>query len=399
MRKYVITGAGFGNKGAESMLYTVITELRRKDPDADITVLCLHGFDRVKEEDFDNITIFQENGKCRKILLSPFRFFLYRLKNMFYPIFRYKKNKYPLLYKCKNCDVILDISGYAISSQWGDMPDKRLLETIEFAYKNHKKIFLLPQSFGPFGFAKKEGDLINALSKVDMIFCREVDGYDLLCSYNLKNIVKSSDIVLESAKPYQGIYRNLKSKSIAFTEGEKRVLIIPNIRVFERVDIDNLYDNYNQAIMLLLQKGYKVYISYYDLSDVEICRKIKSFYADNDDVVFIDEYLNCIDFANLLDSFDLLISSRFHSIVHAYKKYIPCMVIGWAVKYAELTSKLKQENYMFDARKKIEAHEFLAKLEDLLKNRDIEKSKIKEAVLQIQKNSCFNLLWSYLDNE
>ena len=135
------------------------------------------------------------------------------------------------------------------------------------------------------------------------------------------------------------------------------------------------------------------------MSDVEICRKIKSFYADNDDVVFIDEYLNCIDFANLLDSFDLLISSRFHSIVHAYKKYIPCMVIGWAVKYAELTSKLKQENYMFDARKKIEAHEFLAKLEDLLKNRDIEKSKIKEAVLQIQKNSCFNLLWSYLDNE
>lgn len=141
MRKYVITGAGFGNKGAESMLYTVITELRRKDPDADITVLCLHGFDRVKEEDFDNITIFQENGKCRKILLSPFRFFLYRLKNMFYPIFRYKKNKYPLLYKCKNCDVILDISGYAISSQWGTCRTRDFWKRLNLHIKIIKKYF------------------------------------------------------------------------------------------------------------------------------------------------------------------------------------------------------------------------------------------------------------------
>ena len=399
MRKYVITGAGFMNKGAESMLYTLIEEIRKREPNSDITVLCAHGFDKVNVQDFNNIDIFQENGKCRKILVNPLKYFLYKVKNILYLFVKYKKNKYPLLRKYRNCDVILDISGYTLSSQLGTEPDKRILETIEIASKCHKKIYLLPQSWGPFDFRSGIDKLISALSKVDKIFCREKDGYDLLLSYKLNNVVLANDIVLESSQSYNGIYKNFKGKNIELDHSNKKILIVPNARVFERADVDNLYDNYNQAIMLLLQKGYKVYISYYDLGDVEICRKIKSFYPDNDDVVFIDEYLNCIDFANLLDNFDLLISSRFHSIVHAYKKYIPCMVIGWAVKYAELTSKLKQENYMFDARKKIEAHEFLAKLEDLLKNRDIEKSKIKEAVLQIQKNSCFNLLWSYLDNE
>ena len=44
MKKYLITGGGFANKGAESMLYTLISELRAHG-DCDITVHVVHGFE------------------------------------------------------------------------------------------------------------------------------------------------------------------------------------------------------------------------------------------------------------------------------------------------------------------------------------------------------------------
>ena len=45
--RYLITGAGFANKGAESMLYTLITEIKNRDENSKITVLCLHGFEKI----------------------------------------------------------------------------------------------------------------------------------------------------------------------------------------------------------------------------------------------------------------------------------------------------------------------------------------------------------------
>ncbi len=32
--KYIISGGGFGNNGAESMRYTVISNIRNREPDA-----------------------------------------------------------------------------------------------------------------------------------------------------------------------------------------------------------------------------------------------------------------------------------------------------------------------------------------------------------------------------
>ena len=141
-----------------------------------------------------------------------------------------------------------------------------------------------------------------------------------------------------------------------------------------------------------------VYISYYDLSDIKICHTIKSMF-NSDNVVLLEDYFNCIEFSAILPNFDFIISSRFHSIVHAYKQLIPCLVIGWAVKYAELTDNLGQKAYMFDARTELDNQSILLKLDELIENLNTEKNTIKSRLEIIQQNSCFNRLWEYLENE
>ncbi len=304
--RYLITGAGFANKGAESMLYTLITEIKNRDENSKITVLCLHGFEKININDFDNITIVKENKNLSDASLSFFKYLVFKLKKVIYSLTNNKRKlaQYDFVNIYKNNDVFLDISGYALSSQWGNKPNKRLLDLIKIAKKYNKKIFLLPQSFGPFNFSVSNKKLINILSAVDKIFCREKDGYDLLKSYGLNNIVLANDIVLESNKPYKHIYRKNINKTFNFHSSAKKVLIIPNKRVFERSDNNKLYDNYQNCIKMLLSKGYQIYITYYDLCDIDICKNIKEYFKDNSDVIFIDEYFNCIDFSNLLSNFD-----------------------------------------------------------------------------------------------
>ncbi len=400
MSKYIITGAGFGNKGAESMLYTVITELKKRNPENCITVLCGHGIEKINPEDFDNITIVEESKRARKILLNPLRYIFYKTKQAICSKFNISCKKYRVVNEYLNCDIILDISGYALSSQWGKTPNKRMIDIIKIAKKYKKQIYFLPQSFGPFNFAKGKKEVIKYLAKADKIFCREKDGYDLLQAIGLQNIVLSSDIVLESNKKYEGIYKTLKTKDTTtyFNNNNRKALIIPNARVFERADNEKLYNTYKEIINALIHKDYMVYISYYDLSDIKICHTIKSMF-NSDKVVLLEDYFNCIEFSDILPNFDFIISSRFHSIVHAYKQLIPCLVIGWAVKYAELTDNLGQKAYMFDARTELDNQSILSKLDELIENLNTEKNTIKSRLEIIQQNSCFNRLWEYLENE
>ena len=393
--KYLITGGGFGNKGAESMLYTVISELKNRDSSAQIVVSCVHGLDRVNLARLDHVCVVSENSKSRKILLNRFRYLLYKC---FYP-FICLKRKYLLVQEYLSCDVILDISGYALSSQFGDVPNKRFMEMLQIANLYHKEIYLLPQSFGPFNFSRGTAQVIKLLSGVKKIFCREKDGYQLLRSCGLSNIVLANDIVLEAVNDYADVSSDeFDIKRLHIEDFDKRILIIPNTRVFERTDQDRLYDIYFEIIDYLLDHEYTVFISYYDLNDINICRTLKSHFPDNN-VIFIQEYLSCINFSKLLEKFTLVISSRFHSIVHAYRYYIPCLVIGWAVKYQELTASVQQENYLFDVRDGLVSDAILLKLQVLLDNLDVEKDKIKSNVLRIQENSSFKLLWECLSDK
>lgn len=391
MAKYLITGGGFGNNGAESMLYSLITEIRRKDNDSEITIICASGYDKETESKLNNIKIIEEDVKTRLKILNPFTYTINKIFN--------KRSE--ILTAFQNCDYVFDVTGLGLTSKWGRNTNRRLLTTVSLAKKFNKKVILFPQSFGPFDYTKKQKItktmIKNVLKKADLIFAREKEGYDLLKSLGLNNVELSSDVVIQDKGDYNGIY---KEDIVADLDvQDNTVLIIPSYVVFGMVDNKKLLNLYKNAINRLSDLGYKIVISYYDNNDIEFAQQIFETVKDNTNVKFIDKKLNCIEYSQILSKFTFVITSRFHSAVHSYKKITPCMVIGWAVKYKELTESVNQQDYLFDCRNNLDENLFMDKLNYLVNNIHDEKAKISAGISKIQENNCFNRVWEELSND
>lgn len=398
MTKYLITGGGFANKGAESMLYTLITELRAHG-DCEITVQVVHGFE-FANNCIPGIDFIPFSFKEREQILNPFVHLCNRVKLRLCKIFGlHCKNKLRLYRAIKNADIVIDISGYSLSSQWDYVSAHHIPHTIEMAKKYNKQVILLPQSFGPFDFTKKykldKKYLRNILGYADAIFCREQDGFAHMQNLGLNNIHKSCDIVIQSTKEHDIVLTN--SEKIAVPQIlSHSVLVVPNMRVMERADKGKMLALYQQTIQTLLASGKNVYLTYYDLGDISICDEIKSLFADDTRVTFLRDNLDCINFNKILPAFDFIISSRFHSIVHAYRHGIPALVIGWAIKYSELLESVNQQKMLYDGRTEIVVSDFLESIGYLLENRDKESAIICDCVKKLQENNCFDKMWKVL---
>ena len=62
---------------------------------------------------------------------------------------------------------------------------------------------------------------------------------------------------------------------------------------------------------------------------------------------------SCVAFNELISSFQYCIASRYHSIVHGLKNGVPCIAIGWAIKYESIMKNFELDDYVFNVTKDI----------------------------------------------
>lgn len=102
--------------------------------------------------------------------------------------------------------------------------------------------------------------------------------------------------------------------------------------------------------------------------------------------------MDCLEFNQFIQSFDYIIGSRYHAIVHAYKNSVPCIVLGWADKYRELLKQFGQEKYMFDVRADIDQEAVLQSVICMENQWMTEKRVIERCLQKYQKYNCFDIL-------
>ena len=142
---------------------------------------------------------------------------------------------------------------------------------------------------------------------------------------------------------------------------------------------------------MLLNKNKNVYLLYHAVEDKAVCEKLKEAFSSNASVVFMENELSCIEFENFIQKFQFVIASRFHSIVLSYKMYVPAVILGWAIKYKELSAKLSQEDYCFDIRN-CDFTKLEHKVECMCENFAIESQKIRDGLSEIQKGNVYDYL-------
>lgn len=398
MKQYIlITGCAFYNRGSQAMLFNTVDELSRRFPEKKI--IMLSSMDYYKDNSQYTFEVFPD----------------YLARLLPFPISIIRKSAKIILQKgCKTIDeekitkeldnilrqtyMIVDAAGYALSSRW--KPEWRnfvYLMKIAVAKKYNIPMYLMQQSFGPFEYTGITGSIIfgsikKYLQYPRLIFAREKEGYDCIASIRKNGIYRMDDIVLLNnkfnlSKIYQ---REPLLKHLELNGDRAKVAVIPNMTCVEQAKSKSALLNIYKSIIDSLIIDYDVYIVKHSNDDEKACELIKGMYPDNNAVHIITEELNCIEFEYLVKQFSFCVASRFHSIVHSFKNGVPCVVIGWAVKYKELLTTFHQEKYLFDVRNELEIEKIMLAVKSMKKLHTLEHNEILSNLKRIQSVNSFD---------
>ncbi len=387
-RNVIIIGGELFNKGAQAMTFTTVDQIKRRFPNSKIYLFSTQDFLRGSDE--KNVYNFEILPWSLGIKLELIKFFGI-------PFNENNTLKYvdKVIDVIKNTEFIVDISGYALTSQFGFRHSLNYLVNIIVAKKYSIPFYIFPQSIGPFDYSLKSKTILYLLMKTYLpypkkIYVREEEGLKYICRFSKENVRISKDIVLLN-KEYDlsNIYnRKIISRNIKIEPNS--IGIIPNSRVIERTDPTKIYSVYSMLINNLIKNEKSVYLLRHSYEDLQVCQNIKKLYPDNECVKLISDDFSAFELENILKQFDFVIASRFHSIVHSYKYGVPALVIGWATKYFELLKEFDQLDYFFDVRNDINVNEMINKLEKMAHNHEYEKEKIIQILNKANMKNIFD---------
>lgn len=385
----VIIGGQLFNKGAQAMTFTAVDQLKIRFPEKNIYLFSVY-------EDYKRSEKEKENYQFKiRPWFVEIRLILLGIPYSTVAISNFTKNDLKNFIEIlKNTSIMVDISGYGISSQFGFLPAVYYHLNIILAKLFSIKYYILPQSMGPFDYRFIYKIFLFPLFKLcfkypEKVFIREKEGYNLIKKFTKHNLSRSVDMVLQNGNyNLENIFVEPNFKDIEIVNNS--IGIIPNLRVFERSDANELYQIYKTIIDKCTCSGKIVYILRHSFEDLKICENLKNMFLYDENVILIPDDLNVFELENVIKNFDLVIASRYHSIVHAYKNGIPALVIGWADKYNELLKDFNQLEYLFDVRNRLDTILLYKELDQLLQHHQHESGIIRENLNSIKDNK-FNI--------
>lgn len=175
--------------------------------------------------------------------------------------------------------------------------------------------------------------------------------------------------------------------------------IVPNTETVKNGREDFVLATYREIVRTLRAGEKEVYIFRHS-DDMAICEKIYEMVKEDSHCHLIREEIDCLSYSPFIRQFDFIVASRFHSIVHAYREGVPALVLGWAVKYQELTALLGQEAYAFalSAGSRNDIASICLGLNRLMEKACEESDLIRMRTEELRKSSCFDLCRGILDN-
>lgn len=393
MGNVVITGGDLKNKGAQAMTFITVDEIRQRFPKEKIYLASGTGTeeDKLKAKPFRFEII--DAAICDLKGLACVNPFMRLLLKMRYgnEVYREEYRKF-----WQETDMLIDISGYSIGTDWGIRASLLAALRGKIAALFGAKVYYMPQSFGPCDFGGFKGKCVELLLKrwlscADVLFAREKQGYDLLAGkYGLKNVRLSCDLVLQNKKiDLKNVYKTIPDIH-PFEVKPRSMAVIPNAKTLRFGQEDKLMSLYQTIINRMLDKKYVVYLIFHSNEDQRICSRLKDIFTAEERVLLVRDELSCIAYGQLVRQFDFVVTSRYHSIVNAYKEGVPCIVLGWAAKYAELLSLFKQEKFVFDVRGALDESKFLAMIGEMETNYALHSMEIMKKLKELQKENVFN---------
>jgi len=358
----LIRGGNFTGKGAEAMLFTVRQELSKRIPHTRFCVeLSADEEEAALAADFipvikkgwpsDNplkklvhlsVSVLTHPCTLSYALTKPGEFLMIRER-------------------MQGVDAVVDINGYAYGDPWAQ--EDFALTTcafVKYCRRTSKPYLFLPQAWGPFTHPD-----ITSLTREMCLSSRAFYARDEQSQAYLADLLGKNKNEIDRGNDIAFRFRSAEAKEgtallsrLGITAGEQPVIgIAPNMRVYDRMPGKGAENQYVQTLIEVVKfcrrlQASAVVLPHEINADSEIrddrylCELIVSALRDKENIGAITTRESSSNLKSLIGQLDLLIGSRFHSIVAALSSRVPCVVLGWSHKYDELMGMVGLERYV-----------------------------------------------------
>ena len=316
--KYFLTGVETNNKGAELMLYAILQEIERKDPNG-VVYIEKKNIKQGRKYVRTNIRLIVLERFSEKIV-NTFRINGI-LRRLHIPQIEFGYEEIPII------DYVIDGSGLHFTDQ---MTRAELLpywnHVFSAANKYNAKIVFLPQGFGPIEKQATKDAVKLLFDKADIVFAREQESYDMLKKCGVANMEKvkvSTDFTATVEGVFPEKYTNLRSG----------VCVIPNMQMINKgVLTRESYIRYIKTIVQISQKSGKIVylLNHEGKADEEFLNECRAKLPASIAVV---TGLEALETKGLISSAYLVITSRFHGLASALNSCVPALATSWSHKY------------------------------------------------------------------
>lgn len=226
-------------------------------------------------------------------------------------------------------DAVLDASGFAYSDQWGLFNVRALSRLVEKYSRNHMKVILLPQAFGPFKNYAIRREMSKAIDKSSLVFARD--------KISLQHVLSLGDYN-HKVKLFPDFTNLVPGYLPEYIDSSKMLgVVIPNYRMIDKTDkkISSHYIDFlsNCIIQLSILKIQPVILIHETGRDIELATSIRNKAGMSVEIIRERDPLKI---KGIIGKSFLVVASRYHAIVSALSQSIPCLGTGWSHKYYQL---------------------------------------------------------------
>lgn len=387
--KVLMIGATFDNKGAQGMIFTVMDEIARRCPEAEFVVLAANEMTSRVLDKYKLEVVPWTVGLKAPLAGGPGVWV-----DDSQPRPESARRRLDEVIADASC--VVDISGYRLGSEWGIGNTLDYLLNLLIARILGIPYYVLPQSLGPFDYPGMRRLIVapvlrTALRSARLVFAREDQGFEATSRFTNVNLVRTGDIVLGSNEDKAAnVYRDgFGPRAVDISPGT--VGIVPSARVFDRMG-DKAEELYASVLRLLVERRRRVCFVAHSAEDAELCERLAHRYLEGDDVAVLGADMDAIELEGLLGSLEFIVASRFHSVVHAYRRGIPAVIVGWATKYGELAELFGQSDYVFDVRDGVDVARVIGAVEKMLDAAPAESAEVRRGGVGRDNRATFDRL-------
>jgi len=380
MKYILILGGGTANKGAQAMVFQVVQEVNALGKDFEAVALC----------NPSNNDMTDDNYRFRLAPLTDkeITYFCGGIYRGYSKLKGVKKERIEMLQEIfENAVFCYDVSGYSFSSEWNYKNALKYLLRIKIMQRYNIPVVVMPQSFGPFDFQSTIKSIITKMARKLLAYPIRIYAREQFSLDAIKEMLTEDNAQLAPDMVFSGpeidpsyIYKKIP-EPLQADIGDNAAAIVPNMKVAQKGTMEAAIADYMRCIdtILELREG-KVYLVAHSTADMTICKALIEYYFENTRVVLYDKELTCLEYEQLISKFEFAVVSRYHSLVHAYKSNVPCIVLGWSPKYSELMKLVSQEKYMLNNGDNFTADIIGNLVMSITKNAEREKELIRKGV-------------------